>query len=327
MNNNRIETANKTILKIFKELEIYDYLNDNTITEIVINTDRKIWIKKMEVGFVDTNKLADNNKTLNVLKILATLNELSLNEENPRLSAELIYKFPEENKYKKARLEGLIPPVVDNPKFNIRKKIPVTKRLEDYLKDDFITQEQYDYFIQAVKDKKNILIVGGTDTGKTTFANALLGVMDNLDERLIIIEQVEELQTKARNVDRIRIVEGIYESTEALKSCMRLSPERIIFGEVRGAESYDLLGGFNSGHSGGLSTIHANDGQGGLKKLEMYNQLACQKPMSEFIVLGINILITLKMENYKRYLDEIVELEGYDSVTHMYELKTIYKRK
>lgn len=326
MSNNRIETANKTILKIFKELEIYDYLNDNTVTEIIINTDRKIWIKKMEVGFVDTNKLADNNKTLNVLKILATLNELSLNEENPRLSAELIYKFPEENKYKKARLEGLIPPVVDNPKFNIRKKIPVTKRLEDYLKDEFITQEQYDYFVQAVKDKKNILIVGGTDTGKTTFANALLGVMDNLDERLIIIEQVEELQTKAKNVDRIKIIEGVYESTEALKSCMRLSPERIIFGEVRGAESYDLLGGFNSGHSGGLSTIHANDGQGGLKKLEMYNQLACQKPMSEFIVLGINVLITLKMENYKRYLDEIVELEGYDPATHMYQLKRIYKR-
>lgn len=326
MSNNRIETANKTILKIFKELEIYDYLNDNTVTEIIINTDKKIWIKKMEVGFVDTNKLADNNKTLNVLKILATLNELSLNDENPRLSAELIYKLPEENKYKKARLEGLIPPVVDNPKFNIRKKIPVTKRLEDYLKDEFITQEQYDYFVQAVKDKKNILIVGGTDTGKTTFANALLGVMDNLDERLIIIEQVEELQTKAKNVDRIRIVEGVYDSTEALKSCMRLSPERIIFGEVRGAESYDLLGGFNSGHSGGLSTIHANDGQGGLKKLEMYNQLACQKPMSEFIVLGINVLITLKMENYKRYLDEIVELEGYDPVTHMYQLKTIYKR-
>lgn len=326
MNNSRIDVANKTIIKIFKDLEIYDYLSDDTVTEIMINTDRKIWIKKLGEGFIDTNKLADNNKTMNILKILATLNELSLNEENPRLSAELIYKLTDDEKYKKARLEGLIPPVVANPKFNIRKKIPVTKRLEDYLKDKFITQEQYDYFIQAVKDKKNILIVGGTDTGKTTFANALLGIMDILNERLIIVEEVEELQTKAQNVDRITITEGVFSSTEALKSCMRLSPERIIFGEVRGAESYDLLGAFNSGHSGGLSTIHANDGQGGLKKLEMYNQLACQKPMSEFIVLGINILITLKMENYKRYLDEIVELEGYNSTTHMYELKTIYKR-
>ena len=122
MNNSRIDVANKTIIKIFKDLEIYDYLSDDTVTEIMINTDRKVWIKKLGKGFIDTNKLADNNKTMNILKILATLNELSLNEENPRLSAELIYKLTDEEKYKKARLEGLIPPVVANPKFNIRKK-------------------------------------------------------------------------------------------------------------------------------------------------------------------------------------------------------------
>lgn len=300
-----------------KNLKIYHYFLDSKVTEILINTDNSIWVKKIGEGFIDTGERSESSQVLNILKTLASLNKVSLNEENPHISTELPLN--------KSRVEGLIPPVVDNPKFNIRKKIPITKNIKDYLNDNFITKDQYDYLVKSVKKHKNILVIGGTDTGKTTFVNALISIMDNLEERLIILEEVQELQTKAKNVDRIKIIPGLYSARDALKSCMRLSPERIIFGELRGEEAYDFINGLNSGHPGGVSTIHANDGMGGLKKLETYVQMGIGKPMSELIGMTVNILIVLKMKNNIRYLDEISEIMEYED--KKYKLKTIFKKE
>lgn len=300
-----------------KNLKIYHYFLDSKVTEILINTDNSIWVKKLGEGFIDTGEKSEPSQVLNILKTLASLNKVSLNEETPHISTELPLN--------KSRVEGLIPPVVENPKFNIRKKIPITKNMKDYLNDNFITKEQYDYLVKSVKKHKNILVIGGTDTGKTTFVNALISIMDNLEERLIILEEVQELQTKAKNVDRIKIIPGLYSARDALKSCMRLSPERIIFGELRGEEAYDFINGLNSGHPGGVSTIHANDGMGGLKKLETYVQLGIGKPMSELIGMTVNVLIVLKMKNNIRYLDEISEIIEYED--KKYKLKTIFKKE
>lgn len=300
-----------------KNLKIYHYFLDSKVTEILINTDNSIWVKKLGEGFIDTGEKSEPSQVLNILKTLASLNKVSLNEETPHISTELPLN--------KSRVEGLIPPVVENPKFNIRKKIPITKNIKDYLNDNFITKEQYDYLVKSVKKHKNILVIGGTDTGKTTFVNALISIMDNLEERLIILEEVQELQTKAKNVDRIKIIPGLYTARDALKSCMRLSPERIIFGELRGEEAYDFINGLNSGHPGGVSTIHANDGMGGLKKLETYVQLGIGKPMSELIGMTVNVLIVLKMKNNIRYLDEISEIIEYED--KKYKLKTIFKKE
>lgn len=316
--NFKISTAIKTLDRNFEDLKIKSFLEDNKVTEILITTERKIYIKKLGIGFMDTEIISKDEIVMNILNILASLNEISINDEHPYISTEL----PQS----KNRVEGLIPPVVAVPKFNLRKKIPVMKTLENYLEDKFIDEKIYNYLKTKVIEKKNIMIVGGTDTGKTTFANALISVIDGLDERTIIIEEVEELQTKGKNIDRIKIIPDIYSSKQALKSCMRLSPERIIFGEVRGEEAYDLINGFNSGHSGGISTIHANDGLGGLKKLEMYIQMAVGKPLSEMIGMTVDVLITLKFDNKKRYLDEIVEVQGFDYLNKNYKLQKIYKK-
>ncbi len=309
--------AKRTLDKAFKDMGVEEYLEDPTITELILNTDKKIFIKKLGVGFVDTGLTSTPGKVRNILNILASLNEVSIDGNTPSISSELPLS--------KNRVEGLIPPIVDFPKLNIRKKIPVTKTLTSYLEDGFISEDIQEKLVSFVRGKKNILVVGGTDTGKTTFVNALLSVMDTLDERLVIIEEVEELQTKALNVDRIKVIPGIFSARQALKSCMRLSPERIIFGEIRGEEAFDLINGFNSGHSGGVTTIHANDCLGGLKKLEMYNQMACSKPLSEMIALTVDIVITLKMKNAVRYLDSIAEVKGYDSLKGEYELEFLVK--
>ncbi|MGL5277562.1 MAG: ATPase, T2SS/T4P/T4SS family [Cetobacterium sp.] len=310
--------AKKIIDRSLKELNIYDYLyNDSEVTEVTINSDQKIFIKRSGEGFVEVGK-SENDKVISILNTLATLRSITLGLENPEIDGELPLT--------KSRVVGIISPVVENPTFNIRKKIPVIKTLEDYLKDEFITKEVYNYLKASVLNKKSILVVGGTNTGKTTFLNALISAMD-INKRVILVEEVEELQTKAVNVQRLKIIPGIYSAERALKTCMRLTPEIIIFGEIRGIEAYEFIKALNSGHEGGLSTIHANNCLLGLKKMEMYTRTAIGHPLSEELAMGVNILVTLKEKNHTRYLDSIVEVLGYDSVKNEYKLKPIYQKE
>lgn len=308
----------KIIDEQLKQLGIFDYLyNDETVTEVMINSDKKMFITKQEKGNIYIGE-SNNDKVMIILNTLASLSEITLGLENPDIDGELPMT--------KMRVIGQIPPVVENPSLNIRKKIPVIKTLDDYVNDKFITKESKEYLEKAIEEGKNILVVGGTNSGKTTFLNALLGVLDRMDKRLVILEEVEELQTKCSNVHRVKIIRGVYSAERGLKAAMRQSPERLIFGEIRGNEAYDYIKGQNSGHEGGLSTIHANSGLLGLKKLEMYMRTAIGFSMSEEIGMTVNIVITLKIEHYKRVFDSIVEVEEYDTKEEKYRLKTIYKR-
>ena len=313
--------AEKNITQILKELNIYENIyTDIEVTEVCINTNKKIFTKKLGIGFVKKDNLSDNDKLTNLLKILATLDNQQLTDRNPNISTKLILSNGQ-----KVRIEGAIPPVVPNPTINIRKQSIVIKTLESYLNDKFLTEETYDICRNSVLNHKNILIVGGTDTGKTTFLNSLLKVIELQNERTIIIEDTEELQMRANNVNRIQTIPNIFTPEQALKYCMRASPERVIFGEIRdGRAGYELISGFNSGHPGGISTIHADNGIGGLKKLEMYINSAYGTPMSEEIGMAIDIIITIKMKNYKRYLSSIVACDGYNSLNNQYIIKDLY---
>mgnify|MGYP003373338282 FL=1 len=313
--------AEKNITQILKELNIYENIyTDIEVTEVCINTNKKIFTKKLGIGFVEKENESDNDKFINLLKILATLDNQQLTDRNPNISTKLIL-----NNGQKVRIEGAIPPVVANPTINIRKQSIVIKTLESYLNDKFLTEETYDICRNSVLNHKNILIVGGTDTGKTTFLNSLLKVIELQNERTIIIEDTEELQMRANNVNRIQTIPNIFTPEQALKYCMRASPERVIFGEIRdGRAGYELISGFNSGHPGGISTIHADNGIGGLKKLEMYINSAYGTPMSDEIGMAIDIIITIKMKNYKRYLSSIDVCEGYNSLNNQYILKNLY---
>ena len=177
-----------------------------------------------------------------------------------------------------------------------------------------------------IEQHKNILIVGGTDTGKTTLTNAILNLMERRKERIIAIEEVPELQLFSDNVNRIQIIPNIFPALDGLRYCMRASPERIVFGEIReGTSAYEFINGLNSGHPGGISTIHANDGVGGLKKLEMYINSSFGKPLSEEIGMTIDVIITVKMKNYQRYLASIDICKGYDRNNNKYILENFYR--
>lgn len=322
MNENHIfRVAEAQIQNYLKALDIYDDLyNRNDVTEILINTNKKIFVKVLGKGFIKKENESSNDELTNMLKVLSSLDNKVLTSENPNISTKMILSTGQ-----KVRIEGLIPPVVENPSINIRKQSSILITVEDYLKKGFINEEILQFFHKMVDEHKNILIVGGTDTGKTTLTNAILNLIERKNERLVVIEEVPELQLYSDNVNRVQVIPNIFSSLQALKYCMRASPERIVFGEIREGESaYEFINGLNSGHEGGISTIHANDGIGGLKKLEMYINSAFGKPMSEEIGMTIGVLIVVKMKNYKRYLASIDICEGYDRNNNKYILKNIY---
>ncbi|WP_349764091.1 ATPase, T2SS/T4P/T4SS family [Fusobacterium sp. SYSU M8D902] len=324
MSNYLFEIAESQIKTYLKSLDIYDDLyNRNDVTEIMINTNKKIFVKVFGQGFVLKKNESSNDDLINMLKILSSLDDKVITADSPKISTKMIL-----NTGQKVRIEGLIPPVVENPTINIRKQSSILITVEDYLEKGFINEKILEFFKKVVKEHKNILVIGGTDTGKTTLTNSIINLMERDNERIVAIEEVPELQLFSENVNRIQIIPKIFSSLEALKYCMRASPERIVFGEIREGESaYEFINGLNSGHQGGISTIHANDGIGGLKKLEMYINSVFGKPLSEEIGMTIDVLITVKMKNYKRYLASIDICKGYDREKNRYILENVYSKE
>lgn len=311
---NSILEAKGILISALEKLDLLKYLEDNSVTDIMINPDNKIFIIKIDEGKIFTGLYSTPEIAKNIMNILASLEGVLINEKNPRISTSL----PLTN----SRFEGLIPPVVKNPSFTIRKKILKVLKLDDYVRQEVFTNCEKVLIENYVKTKQNILIVGGTNTGKTTFANAVIDLMQN--ERLFFIEEVRELQST--NVDNtyVQVIEGIFSPKEAIRSAMRWTPERIIYGEIRGAEAFYLINAFNSGHSGGLTTIHANDCYGGLSKLETYILYEKPYPLSELIARTINVVMTMVIENNKRVLDSIAEVKGYENGKYILDFK--YKR-
>ncbi|MHD0317129.1 ATPase, T2SS/T4P/T4SS family [Fusobacterium sp. THCT1E2] len=311
MESNNILEAKAILEHGLEKLGILEYLKDDTVTEIMVNPDNKIYIKVLGQGKIFTGKISDPGIARNIINTLAALDGIVVNELNPGISTNL----PLTN----SRFEAMIPIIVENPCFTIRKKILKVLKLDDYVKQGAFTEKEKDLIVSYVKNKRNILIVGGTDTGKTTFANAVIDNMQN--ERLYFIEEVRELQSTNDDNTFVLTIQGIYSPQQALKRAMRWSPDRIIMGEVRGAEAFDLLNAFNSGHEGGLCTIHANDCYGGLSKLETYILYEKSNPLSDLIARVINVVITMKIEDNKRVLDSIAEVKDYVNGKYILDFK------
>ena len=313
---NRVLEAKLILESIFKKIKILDYLIKDEVTDIMVNPDNKIFIITTTQGKVFTELYSTPEITKNIINILASLEGVVINEKNPRLSALLPLT--------KSRFEGLIPPIVENPSFTIRKKNQKIILLEDYVKQNFLSISDKILLEKYVKEKKNILIVGGTNTGKTTFTNALIALMKN--ERLFFIEEVRELQSQSSDNTHVVVIENIFSPKDAIKSAMRWTPERIIYGEIRGAEAFYLINAFNSGHSGGITTIHANDCYGGLSKLETYILYEKPFPLSELIAKTIDVVVTLSRKNNIRSLESIAEIKGYKDNKYILDFKVRKER-
>jgi P-type conjugative transfer ATPase TrbB len=220
----------------------------------------------------------------------------------PRVSAEL----PETGE----RFEGLLPPVVAAPAFAIRKPAVAVFTLDDYVAAGIMVFGQADALRSGVATRANILVAGGTSTGKTTLTNALLAEVAKTEDRVVIIEDTRELQCTAPNLVAMRTKDGVASLSELVRSSLRLRPDRIPIGEVRGSEALDLLKAWGTGHPGGIGTIHAGSAIGALRRMEQLIQEAVVTVPRALIAETIDLIAVLAGRGASRRLVELARVEG-----------------
>jgi len=206
-----------------------------------------------------------------------------------------------------------VPPVVTAPAFAIRKPAVAVFTLDDYVAAGIMVSGQAETLRSAVVDRRNILVAGGTSTGKTTLTNALLAEVAKTTDRVVLIEDTRELQCKAPNLVALRTKDGVASLSDLVRSSLRLRPDRIPIGEVRGAEALDLLKAWGTGHPGGVGTIHAGSAIGALRRMEQLIQEAVVTVPRALIAETIQFIAVLTGRGSDRRLAELACVEGLDS--------------
>ncbi|TIO24104.1 P-type conjugative transfer ATPase TrbB [Mesorhizobium sp.] len=287
------------------------FLDDPAIIEVMLNPDGRLWIDRLAEGLADTGEQLSAADGERIIRLVAHHVGAEVHAGAPRVSAEL----PGTGE----RFEGLLPPVVTAPVFAIRKPAVAVFTLDDYVAAGIMSAAQADSLRQAVVERKNILVAGGTSTGKTTLTNALLAEVARTGDRVVLIEDTRELQCAAPNLVALRTKDGIVSLSDLVRSSLRLRPDRIPIGEVRGAEALDLLKAWSTGHPGGIGTIHAGTAVGVLRRLEQLIQEAVVTVPRALIAETINVIAVLSGRGSARRLGELARVTGLGA-TGDYEL-------
>lgn len=347
------------------------FLDDKSIIEIYLNQDGFLRIEKFGEGRYLTDVRLSPTESESILKLVADFNKTVLTRENATISTVL----PNGE-----RISGAIYDTVGHrPVFTIRKKSNVRFELDYYVKTGVITQQQKEYIEKQIRNKKNIIIAGNTSSGKTSFANACLKVIENKElellkynykdnkavseylntiehldqlnkkkltelnggmikeygERIGIIEQVPELICNSTNIMNYVVTQHC-SALDLLRLCMRMTPDRILYGELRtGEETKELLKAWNSGHDGGVSTIHASVEKGSIKALDKMEQYLDELKLGldsqrQLIGESVDVIIALarigtETGGFERKLVGILEVEDYDKNAKQYVTKVIYQ--
>ena len=293
---------------------IATWLEDPAIIEVMLNPDGRLWIDRLGEGLADTGDTMSAADGERIIRLVAHHVGVEIHSTSPRVSAEL----PETGE----RFEGLIPPVVAAPSFAIRKPAVAVFTLADYVRTRVMSEGQADILRGAVATRQNILVAGGTSTGKTTLTNALLAEIAKTSDRVVLIEDTRELQCTSPNLVALRTKDGVATLSDLVRSALRLRPDRIPIGEVRGAEALDLLKAWGTGHPGGVGTIHAGSAIGTLRRMEQLIQEAVVTVPRALIAETINIIAVLVRDGSGRRLAELARVEGL-GVSGDYQIKPI----
>ena len=279
-------------------------LADRLVVEVMVNPDGKIWVDRIGEGRSWTGELLAPADADRILRLLADHAGEVVTRDSPRISATLPVTGE--------RFQGAFMPVVASPAFAIRKRPEVVFTLAEYVEKTIMTQGQAEVIREATVAHQNILIVGGTGSGKTTLANAILAEPAFARDRVILIEDTAELQCSAQ--DKIQMLtkrtDPPVTMTDLVRDTLRLRPDRIIIGEVRDGSALDLLKAWNTGHPGGLATIHANSALEGLTRLEDLIGEVTQRIPYRAIAQAINILIYIERTLVGRQIRTVSRLVG-----------------
>lgn len=285
--------------------ELLAALNDPKTVEIMLNADGKVWQERQGEGVkcIGSLRLAQAQA---IIETIAGFHGKEVTKSNPLLEGE----FPLDG----SRFAGQLPPVVRAPTFAIRKKATAIFTLEQYVGDRIMTEAQRLAIVKAVADHQNILVIGGTGSGKTTLVNAVINqmVIHDKNERVVIIEDTGEIQCAAANYVQYHSSIDV-SMTALLKTTLRMRPDRILVGEVRGAEALDLLDAWNTGHPGGAATLHANSASEGLTRLKslVSRNSAAPKEIEPLIGEAVHVVIHIARTQEGRAVQKILQVEGY----------------
>ncbi|MCL8385889.1 P-type conjugative transfer ATPase TrbB [Xanthobacter aminoxidans] len=277
-------------------------LDDPAVVEVMLNPDGRLWVDRLSEGLAATGERLAPGDGERIIRLVAHHIGAEVHAGAPRLSAELPVTGE--------RFEGLLPPVVAAPTFAIRKPAVAVFTLNNYVAAGIMSAGQAETLRHCVASRANILVAGGTSTGKTTLTNALLAEVAKTSERVILIEDTRELQCAAPNLVAMRTKDGIASLSDLVRSSLRLRPDRIPIGEVRGAEALDLLKAWGTGHPGGIGTIHAGSAIGTLRRLEQLIQEAVVTVPRALIAETIDLIAVLSGRGTARRLTELAHVDG-----------------
>lgn len=297
--------------------EIASALADPRTQEIMVNPDGALRIDRLGEGRIDTGVRIPPAQVERIIRLVASHARAEIHGDRPVISAELP---PHAEGRAGERFEGVLPPVSEAPCFSIRKPAERLHLLEDYVAEGIMPAEAAELLRTAVADRLNILVAGGTSSGKTTLANALLAEMASVDARVILIEDTRELQCPLPDTVALRTRAGAASMTDLVRSTMRLRPDRIVVGEVRGPEALDMLKAWNTGHPGGIATVHANSARAALTRIEQLVQEAVVTVPRQLIAEAIDIIAFIAGRGAGRRVAAVVRVAGLDPRTGAYDL-------
>ena len=284
---------------------VREALEADDVIEILANPDGSVWVERMGRGVERETETLDADARERIIRLVASAIGDTCSRSKPIVSAEL----PGTGE----RFEGLLPPVAPSPCFSIRKPAAAPFSLDDFVAQGALAQTLADALRQALVDRANIVVAGGTSSGKTTFTNALLGEAALASDRVVILEDTRELRCAAVNAVALRTHRDAARLSDLVRSSLRLRPDRIVVGEVRGPEALDLLKAWNTGHPGGITTLHANSAEAALFRLEQLAGEASTRSPRDLIAEAVDIVVFMARRDGRRRIEQALRVNGLDA--------------
>ncbi len=284
--------------------EVMPWLKDDNVIEVMLNPDGRIWAEKFNQGKIFTGKMLLPERAETIIKLVASYKQMIVDATNPEIAVEIPFSS--------ARFQGWLPPVVVQPTFAIRKRATKIYTLDDYVQQGSLDKTKKEKLIAAVQNRKNIIIVGGAGSGKTTFANALLHEIKNDSARILVLEDLPELQIHAEDTVHMCTTPSV-NMRQLVKGSLRMRPDRIIIGEVRDSSALDMLKAWNTGHPGGICTLHANSIESTPRRLEDLIQEGVANVPRNLILEAIDFIVFIARRKTGKYrVESISKLVGFE---------------
>jgi pilus assembly protein CpaF len=310
----RDQLAREVLDEVFGFGPLESLLQDPTVNDILVNTHKHVYVERSGIIEETDVTFKDDAHLMHIIERIVGAVGRRVDESSPMVDARLSDG---------SRVNVIIPPLaIDGPVLSIRRFAHIPLTAEDLLANQTLSGPMLDLLRGAVKARLSILISGGTGTGKTTFLNVLSGYISER-ERIITIEDSAELQLQQRHVVRLECRPANVEGTGAIKTrqlvinSLRMRPDRIIVGEVRGEEALDMLQAMNTGHDGSLATVHANSPRDAISRLEtmalMANLNVPERAIRQQIASAIAIVVQIaRLSDGTRRITHLAEITGMD---------------